>query len=251
MATRATLAAMIAEPREPLPAAPSRPHVTLHFAQTLDGRIATRTGSSRWISGPLATRFAHELRAAAGAVIVGSGTAIADDPLLTVRLVEGRQPIRVVLDARGRLPANAKLLSDATTTTIHATCSPDRASPAPHVEAWCLPPDPAGVGVDLVELLARLRARGVTEVLVEGGSRVITSFLRNRLVDRIFVTIAPMILGEGIDSVGDLGIDRLDQALRFTPARVLSLGDDVLIELVPRLAAEIEIEIEIEVEGST
>jgi riboflavin-specific deaminase-like protein len=238
MATRATLAAMIAEPREPLPAAPLRPRVTLHFAQTLDGRIATRSGSSRWISGPLATRFAHELRAAAGAVIVGSGTAIADDPLLTVRLVEGRQPIRIVLDARARLPANAKLLSDATTTTIHATCSADRASSSPHVEAWCLPPGPAGIGVDLDALLARLRARGVAEVLVEGGSRVITAFLRSGFVDRIIVTIAPMILGQGIDSVGDLGIESLDHALRFAPVRVFSLGDDVLIELAPRRSNE-------------
>ncbi|MEP7120438.1 MAG: RibD family protein [Byssovorax sp.] len=229
---------MISEPREPLPAARLRPHVTLHFAQTLDGRIATKSGSSRWISGPLATRFAHELRAAAGAVIVGSGTAIADDPLLTVRLVEGRQPIRVVLDARARLPASSKLICDATSTTIHATCSVDRASPAPHVESWCLPPDPAGIGVDLDALLARLRARGVAEVVVEGGSRVITAFLRRGLADRIIVTIAPMILGTGIDSVGDLGIESLDHALRFTPARVFTLGDDVLIELVPRGAME-------------
>jgi diaminohydroxyphosphoribosylaminopyrimidine deaminase / 5-amino-6-(5-phosphoribosylamino)uracil reductase len=229
---------MIAEPRESPPAAPLRPHVTLHFAQTLDGRIATRTGSSRWISGPPATRFAHELRAEADAVIIGSGTAIADDPLLTVRLVEGRQPIRIVLDARARLAPTSKLLADASTTTIHATCSPDRGATAPHVEAWCLPPDPGGVGVDLDALLARLGARGVARVLVEGGSCVITAFLRLGLADRIIVTVAPMILGKGIDAVGDLGIDRLDRALRFTPVRVFSLGDDVLIELAPRRASE-------------
>jgi diaminohydroxyphosphoribosylaminopyrimidine deaminase / 5-amino-6-(5-phosphoribosylamino)uracil reductase len=229
---------MIAEQRELLHTTPPRPHVTLHFAQTLDGRIATRSGSSRWISGPAATRFAHELRAGADAVIVGSGTAIADDPLLTVRLVEGRQPIRIVLDARARLPPSSKLLSDATTTTIHVTCSPDRPAPAPHVEAWCLPPDPGGVGVDLDALLVRLHDRGVGRVVVEGGGCVITAFLRRSLVDRIIVSIAPMILGRGIDAVGELGIESLDRALRFAPARVFSLGDDVLIELVPRGAAE-------------
>lgn len=229
---------MPAEPREPLPAALSRPHVTLHFAQTLDGRIATRNGSSRWISGPLATRFAHELRAAADAVLIGSGTAIADDPLLTVRLVEGRQPIRVVLDARARLPAGAKLLSDASATTIHATCSADLPALAPHVEPWRLPPGPGGLGVDLDALLARLTARGVGHLLVEGGSGMITSFLRRNLVDRIIVTVAPMILGEGIDAVGDLGIEALDRALRFEPVRVFSLGDDVLIELARRRVEE-------------
>lgn len=225
---------MIAEPREGLSEAPGRPRVTLHFAQTLDGRIATRSGSSRWISGPQATRFAHELRAESDAVLIGSGTALADDPQLTVRLVEGRQPIRVVLDARARLSPSSRLVTDASTPTIHATCTPDRPAPAPHVEPWCLPPAPDGAGVDLDALLVRLGARGVARVLVEGGSQVITAFLRRRLVDRIIVTVAPMILGKGTDAVGDLGIDRLDQALRFTPLRVFSLGDDVLIELVPQ-----------------
>lgn len=230
---------MPVEQGEVLSEEPVRPHVTLHFAQTLDGRIATRTGSSRWISGPLATRFAHELRASSGAVIIGSGTAIADDPQLTVRLVEGRQPIRVVLDARARLSASAKLITDASAPMIHATCTPDRRPMAPHVEPWCLPRNPDGAGVDLDALLARLAARGVTRVLVEGGSAVITAFLRRRLADRIIVTVAPMILGQGIDAVGDLGIARLDQALRFSPARVFSLGDDVLIELVPRRSPEL------------
>ncbi len=230
---------MPVEQVEVLPEEPVRPRVTLHFAQTLDGRIATRTGSSRWISGPAATRFAHELRAGSDAVIIGSGTAIADDPQLTVRLVEGRQPIRVVLDARARLSAGSKLVTDASAPTIHVTCTPDRSPMAPHVEPWCLLPDPGGVGVDLDTLLARLAARGVTQVLVEGGSCVITAFLKRRLVDRIIVTVAPMILGQGIEAVGDLGIERLDQALRFSPARVFSLGDDVLIELVPRPSQEL------------
>lgn len=220
-------------------APPVRPRVTLHFAQTLDGRIAARSGSSRWISGPLATRFAHELRASSGAVIIGSGTALADDPQLTVRLVEGPQPVRVVLDARARLAPSSRLATDPSAPTIHVTCSPERGPVAPHVEPWCLPPDPDGVGVDLDTLLARLGARGVNQVLVEGGGCVITAFLRRRLADRIIVAVAPMILGRGVDAVGDLGIERLEQALRFSPSRVFTLGDDVLIELTPRRAQEL------------
>jgi riboflavin-specific deaminase-like protein len=227
---------MIAEPSELLVEMLPRPRVTLHFAQSLDGRIATRSRSGCWLSGPLATRFAHELRAASSAVIVGSGTALADDPLLTVRHVEGPHPIRVLLDARARVPTLARLFTDGTSPTIHATCTAERATRAvaPHVERWVLPPNPTGEGVDLTLLLARLWQRGARTVLVEGGGRVLTSFLRAGLVDRIIITIAPLVLGAGVDAIGDLDVERLDQALRFTPQRVFQLGDDVMIELLPQ-----------------
>jgi 5-amino-6-(5-phosphoribosylamino)uracil reductase len=213
-----------------------RPRVTLHFAQSLDGRIATRSGSSRWISGPPATRFAHELRAASGAVVVGSGTAIADDPLLTVRHVSGPQPLRVVLDGRARVPSRAKLLADGIAPTLHVTRAGE-AHPGErprHVERWALPAGPGGVGVELEALLRRLAERGVVAVLVEGGSGVITSFLRAGLCDRLLVTVAPIIVGAGIDAVGDLATERIDQALGFTTERVLRLGGDVVLDLLPR-----------------
>jgi 5-amino-6-(5-phosphoribosylamino)uracil reductase len=216
----------------------SRPRVTLHYAQSLDGRIATRSGASRWISGPPATHFAHELRAAAGAVIVGSGTAISDDPRLTVRHVSGPQPLRVVLDGRARLPASAKLLTDGAAPTVHVTRGGATAgSLASHVERWALPSGPAGEGVDLGALLARLVERGVTAILVEGGRGVLTSFLRAGVVDRLVVTVAPMIVGSGIDAIGDLATMRLDQALRFTTERVIRLGGDVVVDLLPRSAS--------------
>jgi riboflavin-specific deaminase-like protein len=209
--------------------------VTLHFAESLDGRIATSSGAARWISGPEATAFAHELRAAADGVLVGSGTVLADDPQLTVRLVQGRQPLRIVLDARGRLPESAKLLSDGVAPTLHVTGPATTTGFAPprgaHVEHWEIPFGDGGEGVDLVALLAGLRSRGLERLVVEGGRRVITAFLRARLVDRIVVTIAPIIVGAGIDAVGDLRTERIDEALRFTTRRVWQLGGDVLIEL--------------------
>jgi riboflavin-specific deaminase-like protein len=217
-----------------------RPRVTLHFAQSLDGRIATQTGAARWISGPPATRFAHELRAASGAVIVGSGTAIADDPLLTVRHVPGPQPLRVVLDGRGRVPAGAKLFTDGAAPTLHVHrpgASPG-AAPAAHVERWALPSGPGGSGVDLPSLLAHLARRGVSSALVEGGSCLITSFLRAKLCDRLVVTVAPMVIGAGVEAVGDLATERIDQALGFCLERVVRLGDDVILDLVPRSAPE-------------
>lgn len=227
---------MIAEPSGPLVETLSRPRVTLHFAQSLDGRIATRSRSGCWLSGPLATRFAHELRAASSAVVVGSGTALTDDPLLTVRHVDGPHPIRVLLDARARVSTLTRLFTDRTSPTIHATCTSERAhrAVAPHVERWVLPGSPTGEGVDLTALLAQLWQRGARTVLVEGGGRVLTSFLRARLVDRIIVTIAPLVLGAGVDAIGDLDVDRLEQALRFSTQRVFQLGEDVMIELWPQ-----------------
>jgi riboflavin-specific deaminase-like protein len=209
----------------------SRPLVTLHFAQSLDGRIATRSGAARWISGPEATRYAHELRAAADAVLIGSGTAIADDPLLTVRHVPGKQPLRVVLDGRGRLGADANLFADTSAHTIHVTRGNAARMNASHIERWDLPPAANGAGVDLGSVLSRLGRRGVKNVLVEGGHDVITSCLRDGVVDRIVITLAPIVLGAGLDAVGDLGTERLDQAIRFTTQRTWRLGDDVMIEL--------------------
>ncbi len=209
-----------------------RPTVTLHYAQSLDGRIATRTGAAQWISGDASTRFAHELRAASGAVIIGSGTALSDDPLLTVRHVAGKQPLRVVLDARGRLPRSARLANDTTAATVVATCA--TALQAPNVERWQVEAGEDGEGVDLAAVLRRLREQRIESVLVEGGGRVITSFLRAGLVDRIIVSVAPIVLGAGVEAVGDLHIERLDQAKRFTTRKVWRLGDDVMIELAAR-----------------
>jgi riboflavin-specific deaminase-like protein len=215
-----------------------RPRVTLHFAQSLDGRIATRGGAAQWMSGPTATRYAHELRAAAGAVIIGSGTALADDPQLTVRHVSGPSPLRVVLDGRGRLPESARLLTDdaAPTLHVHRAGAAPAAVPRPHVERWALPAGMGGEGVDLSALLARLARRGVTAVLVEGGSGVLTSFLREGLCDRLVIAIAPIVLGAGVDAVGDLCTKHVDQALGFTHSSITRLGDDVLFDLAPREA---------------
>ena len=201
----------------------------MHYAQSLDGRIATRTGDARWISGEASTRYAHELRAENQAVIIGSGTAITDDPQLTVRHVAGSNPLRLVLDGRGRLPKEAKLATCKKAPTIHVTTS--QRAIAPHVECWVVPPNRDGEGVDLEAVLARLVERGVERVLVEGGRRVITAFLKADLVDRLIVSIAPMILGEGIDAVADLGITRIAEARRLAVRRVQRLGDDTLVDL--------------------
>jgi diaminohydroxyphosphoribosylaminopyrimidine deaminase / 5-amino-6-(5-phosphoribosylamino)uracil reductase len=210
------------------------PTVTVHYAQSLDGRIATKTRQSQWLSGQESLVFAHQLRADHDAVLVGIGTVLADDPGLTVRLAEGRSPLRVVVDSHQRIPMASRLLTDRASRTIVATT--ESASPA-SVEAIealgaevLIVPGGADGRVDLAALLAELGKSGVRSVLVEGGRDIITSFLRLSLVDRLVVCIAPKIVGAGTDAVGDLGIDNLSRALTFGESRFTPLGRDMIFD---------------------
>jgi GTP cyclohydrolase II len=211
----------------------ARPRVLIHYAQTLDGRIATSTGSSRWISGDESLRFAHELRAAHDAVLVGIGTALADDPRLTVRHAEGPDPLKVVLDSTLRLPHTAALLHETPERTILLTTSAAPADKAAHATARgarvIVAASDADGCVDPADGLKRLSEIGIRSVLVEGGARVITSLLRRQLVDRLAVCIAPIVLGKGIEAVGDLGIAELAGALGLHQFDVRRLGRDVIV----------------------
>jgi 3,4-dihydroxy 2-butanone 4-phosphate synthase/GTP cyclohydrolase II len=218
-----------------------RPLVTVHYAQTIDGRIASRTGDSRWVSGEGSLRLAHELRAAHDAVLVGIGTVLADDPKLTVRLVPGRSPVRVVVDSQLRIPLEANVLDTSVARTIVATtalASEERAAAirARGADVLRVKADHDG-HVDLSDLLARLRDQGIRSVLVEGGRGMITAALRDHLVDRLTVCIAPKVIGEGIAAVGDLHIDRLCDAMTFERAGFTSFGGDVVFYGEPAVRA--------------
>jgi diaminohydroxyphosphoribosylaminopyrimidine deaminase/5-amino-6-(5-phosphoribosylamino)uracil reductase len=208
-----------------------RPYVTLKVAVTLDGRIATRTGDARWVSGEAARRWVHRLRDRVDAVLVGAGTARADDPLLTTRLPGGRghDPVRVVLDTDLRLPARLALLhprSAAPTLVAHA--SPRTRRFGPGVELVRCRRGKGGV--DLRDLLARLAARGVTHLLVEGGARVNARFLEEGLVDRLAVFLAPRLAGaDGVPLAALRGPGRMEDALRLEEVEVERVGDDVLV----------------------
>jgi 5-amino-6-(5-phosphoribosylamino)uracil reductase/diaminohydroxyphosphoribosylaminopyrimidine deaminase/5-amino-6-(5-phosphoribosylamino)uracil reductase len=213
----------------------TRPSVTLAYAQTLDGRSATASGSSQWISGPESLRFAHALRASHDAILVGVGTLIADDPRLTVRLAQGRDPLRVVADSALRTPASAAVLRDgaaAGTLLAHTrSASADRRAALASTGATLLElPQAAGGGVDLAALLAALAQDGVGSLMVEGGARLITALLRARLADRLAVTVAPKILGTGTDAVGELGITRLSDAYALADVTVTPYGADIVID---------------------
>ena len=212
-----------------------RPTVTVSYAQTLDGRLATASGSSRWISAPESLRFAHRLRAEHDAVAVGAGTVCKDDPRLTVRLVSGDDPLRVVIDSSLRTPLSAAVLAgEAAKGTVFAVTG--RAPEERREEVLSLgarvlelPADAAG-RVDLGALLSELHSMGVRSVMVEGGATLITALLWARLVDRLAVCIAPKILGRGIEAVGDLGICDLDDSLILTGTSVTPYGVDLVID---------------------
>jgi riboflavin-specific deaminase-like protein len=218
-----------------------RPYVLVKYAQTLDGRIATRTGDSKWISGEAERRISHALRAACDAVLVGSGTVRRDDPELTVRLVPGANPIRVVLDSTLRMVPTAKVAGDIATTVVFTTSAADptrreqlRAARVTVHEVTAGPR-----GVDLTAVLAHLRGSGVESLMVEGGRRVITSLLAAGQVDRLVVSISPTVIGTGVEAVGDLGIGLVAEGVRLTNRVFYLAGDDVLLgwDVEPRNAS--------------
>ena len=209
----------------------ARPYVAVKYAQSIDGRIATANGDSRWISGEEERRIAHALRASCDAVVVGIGTILNDDPQLTVRMVPGASPIRVVLDSMLRIPDDARVLADDAATTIVTTdASPTERRRELRRRGISIVLVPAGRdGVDPVKAFGALRATGIQSLLVEGGGRVITSVLSHALADRLIVGVAPRVLGSGTDAVRDLGVTEVSRALRVEGWSVHLAGEDVLL----------------------
>jgi riboflavin-specific deaminase-like protein len=211
----------------PLLAPPTGGIVIGRLAQTLDGRIATLSGNSKWIGGAGDLRHTHRLRALCDAVIVGAGTVRADDPQLTTRLCAGASPVRVVLDAGRRLGTEYGIFQEGPPTLL-ATATP---GPAQHgtAEALLVPRTAEG-GLDLTALLAALAARGLKKIFVEGGGQTVSGFLRAGLLDRLHVTVAPMILGSGRPAFDLPEVGRIEQGMRFTWT-VHDIAPDVLFDI--------------------
>ena len=215
-----------------------RPHVVLKAGMTLDGRIATRTGHSRWVTGPEARRAVHRLRDRVDAILVGVGTVLADDPELTTRLPGGRKghdPVRIVVDSRGRTPPSARVVrhgSAAETIVAHtrAGAAAARALAGPGVVA--LGCRSSRGRVDLSDLLRRLAARGIVSLLAEGGGEVHAGLLEAGLVDRVMLFVAPVIVGgrNAVPVVGGAGVSRMTDAFRVEYGRVRRVGPDLLIQ---------------------
>jgi diaminohydroxyphosphoribosylaminopyrimidine deaminase/5-amino-6-(5-phosphoribosylamino)uracil reductase len=209
------------------------PFVTLKIAASLDGKIALQSGESQWITGEAARRRAHVLRHEHDAVLVGIETVLQDDPQLNVRL-EGtwKQPARVVLDSRGRLPLKSKLARDTSTPLFVATTeamppATREALVARGAKVLVLPHDENGV--ILQELMDKLYQLGVCSVLIEGGARVASSALHAGVVDKVTWFVAPLLIGQGREALGEYSVEKLADAPRLRDVQVERLGEDILV----------------------
>lgn len=218
--------------------------VIAQAGQSLDGRIATASGHSHYVTGPQDVRRLHRLRALVDAVIVGAGTVDADDPRLTVREADGENPMRVVIDPGGRLDRSRRVFRDGAAPTVvirrrrmqgperpaSEREAPARARHAPGCDTVIeLPAGPSGA-IEPRDVLAALRRRGCRRFLVEGGGVTVSRFLAAGAVDRLHVAVAPLLIGSGRPAFTLAPIATLEQAIR--PAcRVFRLGDDVLFDL--------------------
>lgn len=210
-------------------ARPGGPRVVAQLGQSLDGFIASRTGDAVFVTGEEDREHLHRLRALADAVVVGAATVVSDDPQLTVRAVDGPSPVRVVLDPRGLMPATARVLTDGAAPTLWVVGGGTVPEPvAAHVDvlSW-----PGGGPMDPAGVLALLRERGLRTVLVEGGGRLVTAFVQAGVVDRLFLTTAPVLIGDGVPGLRLGGTDRLADAFRPTVVRRWTAGADLVTEL--------------------
>ncbi len=211
------------------------PFVTLKLASTLDGRIATSKGESQWITGVEARKFVHRMRSLNDAVMIGSGTALKDDPALTVRLIKGRNPIKALLDSAFKTPLSAKVFNGGRVIVFTTRKAPKKKVEgarrlgaevivAPSSLKW-------GDGVDTGFVMKELGKREITSVLAEGGGRLAASLLRHGLVNRAAIFLSPKLLGaDALASVGALGLKRLKDATALKDIKVTNINRDILVE---------------------
>ncbi|MGS2742895.1 RibD family protein [Halomonas sp. LS-001] len=213
-----------------VPRANPMPWVVAQLGQSLDGRIATESGHSHYINGQESLVHLHRLRAMCDAVVIGAGTACADNPRLTVRHVSGDHPLRVILDPRGRVPASLALLSDGSAPTLHLVGNEVELPAAPaHVSRHRLAVNANGQFAPraVIETLGHL---GHRRILVEGGGITVSRFIETGCIDHLHLLVAPLLIGSGRPGLQMTPIDTLDTALR-PPTRRFTLGDDTLFEL--------------------
>lgn len=220
-----------------------RPFVIMKAAASMDGKIATRSGDAKWITGEKARRFVHRLRNEVDAILVGAGTVLKDDPRLTTRLEKkgSRYPVRVILDSRLKIPLSAKifsLYSPAPTLVVTSHDAPK--SKKKHLIEKGIDVISVSnnqVGLDFKELLSKLGKKGIVSVLVEGGGAIFGSIIQSRLVDKFYLFYAPIIIGgtRATGTVGGKGVSCIADAFRLRDMRIRKIGEDLLVEAYPAI----------------
>jgi diaminohydroxyphosphoribosylaminopyrimidine deaminase/5-amino-6-(5-phosphoribosylamino)uracil reductase len=212
-----------------------KPYITLKIAQTIDGKIATDQCHSRWITSESSRRFVHRLRKENDAVLVGVNTIVVDDSELTVRMVRGNGPKRIILDRSLAIPLDARVLHHPDRqNTIIVTTSVAQSEKIKRlnemgITIWSVKSTPVG-SIHFSSLWKKMIQSGIISVLVEGGKEVFTSFLRTGEVDRVIIFIAPKFFGQGLSAIGDLGIHRPDKALQLKEISWVRKGSDMMLE---------------------
>jgi len=214
-----------------------RPFVILKSAQTLDGRIATANGDSRWITSLAARKFAHRLRSEVDAVAVGMGTVIKDNPRLTVRHVKGGDPYRIVLTASMKFPTKCHLIDNNSDFKTIVAGPPEklerfaRSKRGRGVIGWKV--RGSSSGLDIKDFLEKAALFGIRSILIEGGAGLATAFLKAGLVDKYVAITAPVLLGTGVNAVGELGIRSLSEAIKFKQISIRECGSDSIFTGYP------------------
>jgi diaminohydroxyphosphoribosylaminopyrimidine deaminase/5-amino-6-(5-phosphoribosylamino)uracil reductase len=206
------------------------PFVILKIAQTLDGRIATKTGDSKWITQEDSRRFVHSLRSSVDAVLVGANTVKRDDPGLTIHDAGGENPIRIILDSSGKISNHSKVIKENRNgkTIVATTSQKIKEKFKGKTEIWKIQKSKDGK-IDLVQLLKKAGGNQISSLLVEGGSKVFTSFLKEKLVNKVYYFLSPKILGKGLDSFGDLGIKKISDSITLRDCEIKKFKNDLLI----------------------
>jgi riboflavin-specific deaminase-like protein len=197
------------------------------IGQTMDGRIATVTGQSKYVNGPAGLTHLHQLRALVDAIVIGVGTALADNPQLTVRLVHGISPARVVIDPHARLPHQSLVWQDDCIRKIWVVADGVNVDPLPQVEVISLPAIDGRI--DPMQILQTLSAKGLKRVLVEGGAETVSRFMDAQCLDRLHLIVAPIVLGSGRPSFNLPPIEHMDQAQRLAVKTHL-IGNEIVFD---------------------
>ena len=212
-----------------------RPFIHLKIAQSLDGRIATSQGKSKWITNESALTLVHQLRSEYDAVLVGINTVLQDNPQLTVRNVEGRNPVRIVLDNDLLIPLESQVLAvNGQLSTIIFTAKSASGEKYQRLHKQGIKVVTVNTSsnkhLDLSEIMENLYQLGISSILVEGGSEIFTSFIKHQLFDKITFFISPMLIGTGIQSIGNLGIESLEKAFRLEKVQITIIDQQAVME---------------------